>query len=763
LLVLKELLRRRVPQILGVYLAVGWGALEFTDWLVNRYVLSPYLIDFVLLTWLTLTPTVLLLAWFHGAPGRDRWMAAEKIGIPVNVAIAAVLLFVVFGDKDLGAATTAVTVENEAGETVERVIPKSEFRKHLALYYFDNESGDTALDWLQYGLTWALRDDLLQDMFVESRSDFTSRLERAGNQDGLGVPLALKREIAEDVHMEYFLAGSLSGHSEDLVVKARLYETDSGRMVEERTYRGDLFELIDSLALQLKHDMEIPNQHVEEARDLPVNEILTHSMPALRSYVDGMHSFEVRRDWEEAARFFDQAVQQDPAFARAHVLLFLSSLLLNDTPRAIESLVSAMELGYKLPERVQFGLRANYQQLVKQDTEKAIAAAGMYAELYPDDITGHRLLGIFYIGEGRWDRAIAEYEKILEIDPGQYDYLQAIGDLYQQTGDFRSATEYYQRYADNFPDDAGSFIPLGRVNQQQGEHDMARQHYERALLLDPENTEVMTELAELSFHLGDFDEAVEQLEEARAISTTAQQRARVLNAFKTYHERRGQLAEAVRYMHQVWRERANFLPPVFAVQLKLSDLGLYARAGMPRAAWDTIAAIGRRLTPPLDLMPPIGSVEVAIELRDPEMIEEAVAGLERLIAGLGAEALRPVVTHASALVLELQGRCDQALISYRRALQLSPTQLDWNTDIGRCQREIGQLDQALESLDRTLKVQPYDATAHYQKALVYLDRGDADRARQHLQTALEVWRDADPDFEPAREARQRLTALEARS
>jgi len=759
--VLKELLRRRVPQILGVYLAVGWGALEFTDWLVNRYVLSPPLTDFVLLSWAAMTPAVLLLAWFHGAPGRDRWTIVEKIGLPLNVLAAALLLFVAFGDKDLGAATTAVTVENEAGETVERIVPKSEFRKHMALYHFDNESGDTALDWLQYGLTWALRDDLLQDMFVESRTDFTSHLERAGNQDGLRVPLALKREIADDVHMEYFLAGSISGHSEELVIKARLYETDSGKLVEERTYRGDLFELIDSLTLQLKHDMEIPGQHIEDARDLPVNEILTNSTPAFRSYVAGMHSFEVQRDWESAARFFDRAVQQDPTFARAHVLLFLSRLLLNDTPRAVESLVAAMELGYKLPERVQFGLRANYQQLVKQDTEKAIAAAGMYAELYPDDITGHQLLGIFYIGEGRWDRAIAEYEKILEIDPGQYDYLQAIGDLYQQTGEFRLATDYYQRYADQFPDDANSFIRLGRLGRQQGERDVARQHYERALLLDPENTEVMTGLAELAFDLGDFDEAVGQLEEARAVSATAQQRAGVLDAFKTYHERRGQLDEAVGYMHEVWRERANYLPPVFAVQLELSDLGLYAEAGMADAALDTIAAIGRRLTPPLDLMPAIGSVEVAIELRDPEMIEEAVAGLERLIAGLGAEALRPIVTHASALVLELRGQCDQAIIGYGRALQLSPTQVEWNTDIGRCQREIGQLDQALESLDRTLKVQPYDATAHYEKALVYLDRDDRDRAREQLQAALEVWGDADPDFAPAREARQRLAGIQS--
>jgi len=202
---LSELLRRRVPQFLGVYLATGWAALEFTDFLVNRYLLSPNLTDFVLLSWALLVPTILALAWYHGAPGRDKWTRAERVGIPLNLGLAAVLLFVVFRGADLGAATTSVMVENEAGETVERVIPKSEFRKHLAVFFFDNESADSTLDWLQYGIPWGLVDDLMQDVFidirtptppVEGESGMVERLRNAGYADGLRVPFALKRQIS---------------------------------------------------------------------------------------------------------------------------------------------------------------------------------------------------------------------------------------------------------------------------------------------------------------------------------------------------------------------------------------------------------------------------------------------------------------------------------------------------------------------------------------------------------------------------------------
>ena len=80
-----ELFRRRIPQILGAYLIASWALLEFADWAVNRYVLSPYLVDFAFALLALMAPSVLLLAWFHGAPGRDTWTRLEKIGKHVRL------------------------------------------------------------------------------------------------------------------------------------------------------------------------------------------------------------------------------------------------------------------------------------------------------------------------------------------------------------------------------------------------------------------------------------------------------------------------------------------------------------------------------------------------------------------------------------------------------------------------------------------------------------------------------------------------------
>ena len=70
-------------------------------------------------------PTVLLLAYLRGRPGRRPWKRAEAIGIPVNAVMAMALLALMFQGHDLGAATKKLTFTNEEGLLVEREVPKS--------------------------------------------------------------------------------------------------------------------------------------------------------------------------------------------------------------------------------------------------------------------------------------------------------------------------------------------------------------------------------------------------------------------------------------------------------------------------------------------------------------------------------------------------------------------------------------------------------------------------------------------------------------
>jgi hypothetical protein len=60
---LHELVRRRIPQVAGVYLAAAWGVLEFTDWVTTRFGWNPAVTNVVICVLALLLPVALCIAW----------------------------------------------------------------------------------------------------------------------------------------------------------------------------------------------------------------------------------------------------------------------------------------------------------------------------------------------------------------------------------------------------------------------------------------------------------------------------------------------------------------------------------------------------------------------------------------------------------------------------------------------------------------------------------------------------------------------------
>ena len=205
----KDLLSRRVPRILGGYLAASWIILEFMDWLVRRYPISPHLVEFCLVAMAAMIPTVFLLAYFHGKPWPDQWTRVEKIGIPSNLILTALLMIFLFRGRDLGATTTTINIVDEEGQQIERLIPKSEFRKKVAVFSLENESGNTSLDWLMHALPDMVRYDLSQDSYLDITSvySFYEDVRDVGYPEAIRVPMTLKKKIAAEHYMDYFTVG----------------------------------------------------------------------------------------------------------------------------------------------------------------------------------------------------------------------------------------------------------------------------------------------------------------------------------------------------------------------------------------------------------------------------------------------------------------------------------------------------------------------------------------------------------------------------
>ena len=93
---IKKLLERRIPQILGSYLVAGTSLILFIEYLVDKYQFPSHYPTLALFALSGILPSVIILTYFHGTPGKDEWTKVEKVGIPINVLFIAGILF--FGD-----------------------------------------------------------------------------------------------------------------------------------------------------------------------------------------------------------------------------------------------------------------------------------------------------------------------------------------------------------------------------------------------------------------------------------------------------------------------------------------------------------------------------------------------------------------------------------------------------------------------------------------------------------------------------------------
>lgn len=751
------LARGRLPRVLAAYAVFTLVVFWLLNLVVDRFVWSPHLPTFGLAALVTLLPTVAIIAfWRGGVPSSLR-----KFGVPANVLAAAVILWLAFGSKDLGAATRTVVIEDEDGNTVERIVPKSEFRKNVLLFPFDNTSADSDVDWLQHGIPIALDVDLEQDMFIQIHTSegLVEEYRKKGYPSGLNLPLTLKRELASDTHVPLFVTGTYSVVDGETHIIVSLYETRRGKLIAERSYAGsDIIAMTDEMSLQLKRDLAVPAQHIEDAQDLPLADMLTGSLEALQLLTEAYQAVTFDQDWSGAGTAVRASLAVDPTNAYAHMLHYGIALLSNDRANAAGAIESAMQHSYKLPERTRYQVRFQYYDF-KQEAEKSLAVAAMRVDLFPDDIEGRIILATLYALRDRIPEAMEQYEAVLSIDPSQTVYLRQLGALAGGQGDFDVAAEYFQRYADTHPDEPESYTSLARLQSVQGEFDAAKATYEKALLLEPSNVAVMVSLAGLERHFGNFAGAITQLDATLSKAKTAQDTVRVLSALGSAHEYLGSMSQAVAHIERTLAVAQTYSPPIQMLSQQLGSLDTYVGAGQVEKARQILASVEQQLQPPFDQLGWLGHMAIALELEDADAVEAAVPGIQALISGLGVQALQPLVIHAQARVFELRGECDQAIPLYQEELDSNPTGTSVHIDIGRCQRKLGDAEAAEQSLRRRLESSPYDPFAHYELALVFADRGDDAQAIQHLETALAVWENADPGYQPALKAREQLAAL----
>ncbi len=118
------------------------------------------------------------------------------------------------------------------------------------------------------------------------------------------------------------------------------------------------------------------------------------------------------------------------------------------------------------------------------------AASVTFNQPSEQEATQHIRLGIFHADRGELDKAIAEFEKAVRLNPAAYEAYYNMGLAYMKKGDYKKAAENFERVYRNRPDTPGLDYNYGVSLMKLKRYKEALPKLERALKSKPGDSDL---------------------------------------------------------------------------------------------------------------------------------------------------------------------------------------------------------------------------------------------------------------------------------
>ncbi|HEX4381674.1 MAG TPA: protein kinase [Myxococcales bacterium] len=582
--------------------------------------------------------------------------------------------------------------------------------------------------------------------------------------------LASLRRDAVKLRASYFVFGHLAERGGDLTLTAELHDTESERLLTSAAARGkpsDLLQLVRQLSDQLQRRRL--NSAESAARLEELQRLTTPSFPALQAWLDGRLNWS-SSNYEAATGDMTRAVRLDPEFAQA--IADLARLAASFRPEASEEAIRQSLLHL---ERLSVGDRMAVQALALQragDLKKVQEFLAGAAREHPDDLETRRLISGYAFHRGPLmglspQEAMDSLQRQLELDPMDGEALGRHTELAILRGERAAVAELADRMisrVDNEVERAYYQLASAWARGDQASHDEAM-----AVLRRPRAEQHIARVAllQVAAQMNGSDD----LQTLAALFPLAEPRqgfqARALADLVTGHIDAARRDVEAGLAAGAGGDSAYYLPWIDALDLVSPSPEQLAQARATAARLE-VSKDPTRAAAKLSL---IGAL--ALRANDLEAARQAVHALEALAEIPGSTI---VADHALALrarILAAEGDPAAALQTYDRQRLIIPERY---THFYRRPRDHFFRASLLVALGRPREALPlYEALAMHSLidaafypagqlhiARIYDGLGETERAIDHYERFVAMWRDCDPAERPALEsARERLQQLRA--
>jgi serine/threonine protein kinase/Tfp pilus assembly protein PilF len=360
-------------------------------------------------------------------------------------------------------------------------------RPSVAILYFKNNTGDQNLDYLCETLPALMTIDLMQSkhLYVLPSDRLIQVLNRLEFEEKEDYSTDLLEKIADGAVVDHIIQGRFFKSGDDFRIFFQIQKSGSWEVIGSETLSGKVdrhTKMVDELTPKIKSYFDLTDQDISGDIDFDIGQITTQSSEAFTYFMEGMKHFGLK-DSASALQSFKKAVDIDPQFAMAHS--FLGWIYSNSRPaESREHLEKALSSAERLTDRERYFVEAFYG-FFESKKGRAIESLKKILELYPEDWLANYGLGLVYLGIDDWKKAQVLFleNKRNKVDFGDNYVKLAI--TYKYEGLYDEAIECCEYYLKNFSDMEYIRYELAHAYLCKGQLDKAFEEINRAQSLFP--------------------------------------------------------------------------------------------------------------------------------------------------------------------------------------------------------------------------------------------------------------------------------------
>ncbi len=336
----------------------------------------------------------------------------------------------------------------------------------ILLASFVNKTGDPVFDNLDRALEVKLAESPFLSLLPEAAVRQTLRSMRHEPDERVTRELGI--EICKRQGLKAVVVPEIDAIGSYYLITLEALDAQSGKQIarqqQETDNKDKVVAALGKAALQLRRQLGESLSSLQKY-NAPLALATTSSLEALQAYRTGVqrnHSGKIR----ESIPFFERAVELDPQFCSAYIMLGSSYHGIGEDEASRKNFARAFELKDKhLTQEENFLVTATYYWNITGNLEKENTVLTLYQQVYPRSVNAANLLGINYALLGRKEEALEEFNWTIEHSPepsafaysnkaqalmslGRFDEAKAILNQWQQKGSlFSYQTDMLYRIA----------------------------------------------------------------------------------------------------------------------------------------------------------------------------------------------------------------------------------------------------------------------------------------------------------------------------